>query len=172
MASKSTQIETDLLSVINNDIAAPGASGYLATLALCNAPSGHIMDYMGNLQGCLLKAQSIWARLTQLKKGTDSTDSTNLGLINGLLAVLAGTGGPSTQVVTDVASLVTNGPTAADLVDVNAPAGPIMNWSNNASLSQLAVTELKSIVTQVVNNTAAGDVANLALLQGVLLVLV
>ena len=170
--AKSTQIEADLLSVITTNAAAPTAAGYVATLALCNAPSGNILDYPGMVAQCYLKAQSLWAHLKTLKAGTDSTDTANLAYINGIIAVLAGTGSPSTQVVTDIGLLVTAGPTAADLVDTTAAAGPIMSWANMAALIQMKIAELKIMATLLYNQTAVSDTANKALLLGVTQVLV
>jgi hypothetical protein len=75
--TNSTQIITDLTSVITNG---PNA----ATSALANVASGAIMDYAGNVNLLLLKAQEMQVLITAVIADTDASDTTNLNLLNGV----------------------------------------------------------------------------------------
>lgn len=76
--ANSTHIITDITTVITNG---PNA----ATQALANVASGQIMDYEGNCNLILLKAQEMQVLLTAIIGDTDASDATNLGLLNGIL---------------------------------------------------------------------------------------
>lgn len=73
----STHVITDITSVITN-----GPNG--ATQALANAPSGYIMDYQGNCNLLLTKMQEVSILLAEIVADTDSTDATNLTLLNNI----------------------------------------------------------------------------------------
>ena len=75
--ANSTQIITDLTTVISNG---PNA----ATQALAITASGQIMDYSGNVQLLLLKAQEMKQLIAAVIADTDASDATNLGLLQGV----------------------------------------------------------------------------------------
>ena len=81
-SSPSTHCITDINAVIATG---PGT----ATLAASIAAAGPIMDYQGNLniiQGRLREAKVLVGKL--ITNTDSSTDATNLGLLNGITAVL------------------------------------------------------------------------------------
>ena len=86
-APSSTAV-TAMKSVLTNGPAA-------ATTAKASAAAGPIMDYIGNCNLVLLKLQEVYELLSPspyvpktLIYVTDSTDSVNLALLNGIAAVL------------------------------------------------------------------------------------
>lgn len=60
-----------------------------ASLAKAITPAGPIMDYQGNVNSIILEMQTAFIMLNTVKSVTDSSDATNLGLINDLLTALA-----------------------------------------------------------------------------------
>lgn len=77
----SQQLITDTNSVITNG---PNA----ATQADSIAAAGPIQDYVGNTKQLLLKLQEAKALAVLIIQGTDATDGTNLGLLQGITGSL------------------------------------------------------------------------------------
>ncbi len=171
--AKSTAMLTDIGTVITNG---PGAT----TLATVNAAAGPLMDYLGNCNLVKTKLQEAEVQLAAIKTDTDSTDSTNLTLINGLLAVINGTGSPSTAVLTDINSVISNGPNAATLAKAIIAAGPILDYPGMTHSVRRKVQEIMVLLGGYTNDpvggiysvTASGDTANKALLLTLVNVLV
>ena len=112
-----------------------------------------------------------------IKYDTDSTDSANLALINGVIAILNGGGSPSVQALTDTQLVITNGPNAATQLKATggptASSGVIMDYIGNCNLVLLKLKEAKVILTALNTLTDAGtDAANKTLIANLLLSLV
>jgi hypothetical protein len=60
-----------------------------ATLTKAANPNGPIMDYIGNVNGLYLGLKECLVRVKTLIASTDSTDTTNLGLLQGLQTALS-----------------------------------------------------------------------------------
>lgn len=72
----------------------------------------------------------------------------------------------STQVITDLSTVITNGPTAATLSNCIAPSGAIMDYAGNCKILKLKMQEISVLIGKVVNQTDPGsDGTNLSLLQ-------
>jgi hypothetical protein len=162
---KSTAMITDMQSVITNG---PQA----ITQANSSAAAGPIMDYIGVSNLMLLTMKECSNALKLVKTDTDAGDG-NLTLINGLLAVLNGTGSPSTQAITDAKTLVGTAPSAPSATLASAPGGPIMDLKGMFNKIMLNLEELVSSLTYLHTNTDNGtDGTNRTLLANLLLVLV
>lgn len=74
----------------------------------------------------------------------------------------------STAIVTDLGSLVTNGPNAATLAKAIAAAGPITDVKGMAELAKSKAKELYVLVNAIKSATDSSDSTNLTLIQGVL----
>ena len=143
------------------------------TIANAIAPAGYIMDYVGNCNLVLTKFKEAVRLLTSIVSDTDATDSTNLGLLNGLIAVLNGTSSPSTQAITDIGTVITNGPNTATTAKAIAPAGYIMDYVGNCNLVRTKFKEAARLLTSIVSDTDTGtDSANKTLMQNIQLTLV
>lgn len=74
----------------------------------------------------------------------------------------------STHVITDMTTVITNGPSAATLSNCIAPSGAIMDYSGNTKLLKLKMQEISVLIGKIVAQTDPGsDATNLSLLQGV-----
>jgi hypothetical protein len=142
-----------------------------ATAAAASAAAGPIMDYVGNCLLARLKLKEASVLLTQVKAATDSSDSTNLTLVNGVLATLNGTASPTVVAITDIGTVITNGPNAATLAKSSAAAGPILDWVGNLHLVRLKLKETLMLIKSIIAVTDASDSANKTLLQNVNLAL-
>jgi hypothetical protein len=146
----SSSILANLATVISN-----GPS--TTTLASCMAAAGPIMDYKGNCAVALLTFKEITAQLGQIKTVTDSTDATNLGLINKLIAVMNGTQTPSTTYITDITSVITNGPNAATIAKAIAAAGPITDYVGMCYSVRTKLRQMNNLLTLMGTVTSASD---------------
>ena len=162
---KSTAMITDIGTVITNG---PNA----ATVAKAIAPAGPIQDYQSNCKGILLRLQECVNLLGTVKSVTVSGDATELGLINGLIAVANGTANPSTQVITDAAAAVAAGPNAGSAALAIAPSGPILDFVGCLTAVQTKFREMIPLLTYIKTATDSTDSANLTLINNLLLVLV
>ena len=161
MATTSTSIIADMSTVSNNG---PNAT----TQANAIAAAGRIMDYIGNNTILKAKFQETSVLLTAVKANTDAgSDATNLALINKVLACLNGTSTPSTTLITDIGTVLTNGPSSVTQVNSIAAAGRIMDYIGNCHLCRLKLRESAALLTLVIGDTAAGDTTNLNLLTGI-----
>ncbi len=158
--AKSTTLIVNMTTVVTN-----GPND--ATKALALAAAGIIMDYPANTKSCLLKLQETTVLLAQVITDTDSGDSANLALLAGVQACLLGTSAPSTQLVTDLATVVTNGPTAATVALATRAAGPIMGYPDNVRTCKLKLQEVYSLLTPIITDTDSSDSANLSLLHNI-----
>lgn len=78
MATKSTQVISDLKTVQSNG---PSA----ATSANAIAPNGPILDFNGNVELCIQDCYAIQRRIAYLVQVADpTTDATNLALLQGV----------------------------------------------------------------------------------------
>src|SRR5678815_4804584 len=119
--SASTQILADIQTVITS-----GPS--TLTKAACIAAAGPILDYQGNSKLALLRFQEADLLLNAVEGVTDPTDDTaNLALIDGVIAALEGTGSPSTTLIADLNTVLTNGVSGATQANAIDPAGQIMD---------------------------------------------
>ncbi len=72
----------------------------------------------------------------------------------------------STALITDINTVITNGPNAATKAKAIAAAGPIMDYPGVCNLVQMKFRELAVLIKSVITDTDATDSANLTLLQG------
>src|SRR5689334_4452476 len=158
----STNAISELGTIITN-----GAAAASVTKAL--AAAGPITDYVGMVNLALLTTKEISVLANQLKSATDSTDSANLALINGIIAWANGTSNPATTAIADATTVITNGPNAATQAKAIAAAGPIMDYVGNSQLLLLKIKELKVKLTQIKAVTDSGD-ANLTAINAMLAV--
>ncbi len=158
--AKSTTLIVDMTTVITNG---PNS----ATKARALAAASVIMDYPANTKNCLLKLDETTVLLAQVIVDTDAGDSANLALLQGVQACLLGTSSPSTQLVTDLATVVTNGPTAATITLATRAAGPIMGYPDNVRVCKRKLQEVNSLLSPIITDTDSTDSANLALLQNI-----
>lgn len=157
--SASTSILADLTTA---QTSGPGT----VTKAAVLAAAGPIGDYVGNLGLAQLKLKEAASLLTTLKQATDSGDTANLALINGVLAVINGTSTPATTAVTDLGTLITNGPSAPTAAKAIAAAGPIIDYKGCLQLVQLKLKEAWLQLHQLAGVTdQSGDAANYALIN-------
>ena len=73
----------------------------------------------------------------------------------------------STHIITDLTTVITNGPNAATQALANTASGVLMDYSGNVNLLLLKAQEMAQLIAAVIGDTDASDAANLALLQGV-----
>jgi hypothetical protein len=72
----------------------------------------------------------------------------------------------STQVITDMKSVVTNGPSAATTSNCTVASGAIMDYPGNCKLVVLKAQEISVLLAKIVTQTDPGsDATNLTLLQ-------
>jgi hypothetical protein len=141
------------------DITTVIASGPTAlTQAKAIAPAGRIMDYIGNTTILKAKFQETSVLLNFVKGNTDAgTDATNLALINKVLAALNGTSTPSTTLITDLTTVINNGPSTVTQTNSIAAAGRIMDYIGNCNLCRLKLKESQVLIGYVIGDTDAGD---------------
>lgn len=60
-------------------------------------------------------------------------------------------------IITNINTVISNGPTAATTVKANAAAGKIMDYPGNCKLVLLKLQECKNLVTDLVADTDASD---------------
>lgn len=77
----------------------------------------------------------------------------------------------SSAYLTDIATVIATGPTAATVVKANAAAGPIMDYPGNCKLVQLHLQECLVQLTALHGVTDAADSANKTLLSNLIDVL-
>lgn len=77
----------------------------------------------------------------------------------------------STALITDITSVITNGPAGTTPAKSIAAAGPIMDYPGNCSLILTYFQETAFLLGKVAGVTDAGDTANLALINGVIALL-
>lgn len=173
----------DIGTVITNG---PSSSASNTTLANAIAAAGPIMDYKGNCNLLLLNLKAAKNQLGRLIAVTDSTDSTNLTYLKGVLSCLSGSGvaisgkgdvwgtsaaasgSPSTTVIADMTAVITAGPAAATTAASIAAAGPIMDYVGMCHQIRGKFKEayrLNSRIMSVTDQTY--DSVNYALLNGV-----
>ncbi len=138
-----------------------------ATLAKAIAAAGPIQDYLGNVNGLLLRFASVATQLAALKSVTDSGDSANLALINKLLAAMNGTSTPSTTYIADATTVFTNGPGATTKANAIAAAGPIMDYLGNVALVITKLQEAAVLLDAIIAVTDSTDSTNLTLLNSI-----
>lgn len=162
--SASSSLIADTTTVITNGPAT-------VTKANAIAPAGPIQDYQGNCKLLLLKFQESEVLLKVMVTDTDASgDSANLALINGIIAALAGTSSPSTAVLTDIKTVLTNKPQGTTGAKAIAAAGPIMDYIGNTKAVQRKLEECSVQLTSLISITDAGtDGTNKTLLQNILL---
>lgn len=74
----------------------------------------------------------------------------------------------STAIITDIGSVITNGPSTLTKAASIAAAGPIMDYVGMSELAKLKAEELKVLIAQLFANTSAGDDStNRTLLSGI-----
>ena len=162
----SNQIITDITLVISNG---PSAT----TTANAIAAAGPIQDYPGNTKLALLKFQEASVLLAKVIINTDSTDSANLTLLQGVQAALLHTASPSAALLADMATVYLNGPNSATQAKSIAAAGVIMDYPGNVHTIRRKLQEARVQIVSLVSITDAGtDSANKTLLQNIDLALV
>ena len=62
----------------------------------------------------------------------------------------------STTIITDLGTVVTNGPSSVTAANANAAAGPIMDYLGNVKLLQLKAQEMAVLIVSVLAVTDAG----------------
>jgi hypothetical protein len=171
---KSTSMLADVTSVVTNG---PNA----ATQALAIAAGGPIMDYTGNVRNVRRMIEEALvvlggSTLKGIKAVLDGADP-NLTLVNGLIALINGTGGPSTAALADLGTAITNGATAASAALAIAAGGPIMDIVGNLRLVQTKLNSAKVLLggttlKGIKDVTDSTDSTNLTLVNNLILVLV
>jgi len=74
----------------------------------------------------------------------------------------------STQIITDLKSVQTNGPSTATLNNAIAPSGAIQDYNGNVKLLILKSQEISVLIAKVLAATDPGsDATNLSLIQKV-----
>lgn len=71
--------------------------------------------------------------------------------------------GASTALITDMTSVITNGPNAASLAKAINPTGPIMDYQGNCRLSLLKLQEAERLLTLLISVTDSGDASKTTL---------
>lgn len=157
-----TQMIADMKSVISNG---PSAT----TKANAIAAAGPIMDYAGVCNEALLKMEETEEVLAKVITNTAAGDSANTTLLDGVQALLQGTSGPSTQALTDMKSVISNGPGATTQANCIAAAGVIMDYLGLCRQILTSLSELVPLLTYVKTNTDNGtDGTNRTLILGIL----
>jgi hypothetical protein len=172
--SKSTSILANAASVISTG---PGSTTIANCIAAAQTAGGGIQDYLGTVGIMLTKFQEALMLLKRVKAITHATDdATNLALMAGLEDTLDGTGSPSTAVLTDIASIISNGidkdgpgtgTATAAIAAAQTAGGGIQDWLGNCKLIQLKFQEALVIAERLLIVTASADTANKALLQSI-----
>jgi hypothetical protein len=163
----STAMLTDIGTVITN-----GPSPLTKAAAI--APAGPINDYVGNCVGLKLRLQEASNLLNIVKLGIDATDATVLGLVNGVLGAINGTGGPSAACVVDLQTVATTGFNAASKAKQNygnitaGNTSPIQDAVGIVISARTVLANAISMATMLVACTSASDDnTNKGLLQGI-----
>jgi hypothetical protein len=74
----------------------------------------------------------------------------------------------STQVITDMQTVITNGPSVATTSNVTVASGAIMDYAGNCKLVKLKMQEISVLLAKIVAQTDSGsDGTNLSLLQNI-----
>ncbi len=162
----STTMLVNMASVISNGPAT-------ATKAAAIAAAGPIQDYVGNCKLALLKLQEADKLVNILDDVTNAADSANEALLDGIKAVLEGSGSPSIAVITDIASVITTGPGNATLAACIAAAGPILDYLGMCKQLKLKFQEAYNVIYSLhaITDTST-DSTNTTLLANLLLTLV
>jgi len=63
----------------------------------------------------------------------------------------------STQLITDMTTVSTTGPTAATAAKAIAPAGPIQDWAGQVQTCIIDLSDLKNKITLIIAATDAAD---------------
>jgi len=148
--SASTNMIGDQTTVITNGPAA-------ATIAAAIAAAGPINDYVGNCKNALVAMQGIAVHAAMLAGVTASgDDSTNKGLLNGIVALFKGTASPSTQATTDLKTVISNGPSTTTKANSLAAAGPINDYVGNCYNLLSRLNALQVLLTLIKNTTDTG----------------
>lgn len=163
MAASSTLI-VDTTSLITNG---PNS----ASLALSIAPAGPIQDSQGNARLAKLKLQEASLSIAKLLTVTDAGDGSK-ATITAVGHALDGLSAPSTTLLTDMATVITNGPSAASLALAIAPAGPIMDYAGMCHMIRRKLQEAKLLFNAIDPVTDASDATNKALVASLKLALV
>lgn len=149
MAASATLI-ANMKTVITN-----GPSS--TTLGNAIAPAGPIMDYVGGCGLVLLKLEEASELLAASGAATypkailattdSSSDGTNLALLQKVQSCLLGLTVPSTTLLTDVGTVITNGPSATTLANANAAGGAIMDYVGMVKLVLLKLQEAHELLS-------------------------
>jgi len=172
----STNLIADITSVITN-----GPSS--VTTANAIAPAGPITDYPGMTKSILLHFQEALVLLggadqDGIKQDVNGSDP-NLSLINGVISALTGGGSPSAHVITDMATIISNGFNAASLANAIAAAGPIIDLLGSSGLVRNKFREAAFMLGSssagndgiIYLTDSSTDSTNLTLLENILLTL-
>jgi hypothetical protein len=73
----------------------------------------------------------------------------------------------STTMITDITTVITNGPNSATQALTNAASGVLMDYNGNLNLALTKLQELQQLLVAIIGDTAASDGTNLALLNGI-----
>jgi len=73
----------------------------------------------------------------------------------------------SSRLITDIGTVITNGPNAATIAKAIAAAGPIACYEDTAHASKLKLQEAQVMAKALYDVTNAADTANKALLSGI-----
>jgi hypothetical protein len=74
----------------------------------------------------------------------------------------------STQMITDITTVITNGPNAATQALALAASGVIMDYVGMSQLALLQMYELLTTLNLLVGDTSASDATNLTLLENII----
>ena len=74
---------------------------------------------------------------------------------------------PSTALITNTKSVISNGPNAATKALAIAQGGPIMDYAGNCNLLLTKLQECEVLIGKIIQDTDATDATNLGLLQNV-----
>lgn len=162
----STSMLANMTSVITN-------GPKQATLDAAIAAGGPIQDYQGNCKLALLKLQEADKLANILDDMTNSADSANEALLDGIVDVLEGTGSPSDSVITDIGLVIAAGPGNATLAACIAASGQILDYQGLCKLLLLKFQEAYKLIYSLhaITDTST-DSANKTLLANLLLTLV
>lgn len=164
--SASSALLTDTQSLITN-----GPS--TLTKAASIAAAGPIMDYIGNTRLVQLKLQKAVQLLTACYTNTSSSDdTTNRTLLAAVIAALNGTSAPSTTLITDMQTAITNGPSTLTKAACIAAAGAIMDYVGCTRIVRRVLEEANVLLGAIKTNTSnSDDSTNLTLINNLLLAL-
>jgi hypothetical protein len=177
MAANSTNCIGDIKTVQTN-----GPSN--GTLALAIAQAGPIMDYIGNVDLVKHKLQECveLIGLSGVPKGlitNTAAGDPNLTTLTAVSNALTGGSAPSSTLVTNMTTVISNGPNTTTSANAIAQGGPIMDYLGICKLVKTKLQEAAVLLANtgiplgIINVTSAStDGTNLGLLQGVAQVLV